>query len=237
MSTPSDPAQGQPDPGQQGRPAYGTGYGGVQYPYPEGQAPAPQPPVQPYPGPANQGQSYPYNPYGQASPYGQSPYGGYPAGLDDKASGPVTRPGIMVLALVLKVLAALPYLAFGVLFLVVPLDASLIPPELLDAPELAEAGLTTETLLSVVRVIGGFFAVLAVLYILFAVLAFAGRNWSRILVTVMTVGFALFLLFAAVSGGAADPASAAILLGPVALAVAGVVILFLPASNAYFSRR
>lgn len=234
VSTPSDPSQGQPDPGQQPRPTYGTGYGGVQYPYPEGQAPAQQPPVQPYPDQPQQG--YPYNPYGQSSPYGQSPYGP-PAGLGDKGPAPVARPGIMVVGLVLKLLAALPFLAFGVLFLVVPLDASLIPPEVLDAPELAEAGVTPEVLLSFVRVIGGFFAVLSLLYVLFAVLAFTGRNWARILVTVMTVGFGLFLLFGAASGGAGDPASAAILLGPLVLAVVGVVTLFLPASNAYFSRR
>lgn len=250
VSTPSDPTKGQPDPGQQAPPTYGTGYGGVQYPYPEGQAPAPQQPYpgqqsspgqqshpgqQPYPGQAPQG--YPYNPYAPSSPYGQSPYGGHPAGLDDKASGPVARPGILVVALVLKVLAALPFLAFGVLVLVAPLDSSTIPPEVLDNPDIAAAGVTVETLLSIVRVFGVVFVVLSLLYVLFAVLAFLGRNWSRILVTVMTAGFSLFLLFAAVSGGAADPASAGILLLPVVLAVAGVVILFLPASNAYFARR
>lgn len=230
MSTPPDPQQGQPYPGQQpqGTPQpYGTGYGGAQYPYAGDQGL----------GPGQQPQGYPYNPYAQPSPYGQSPYGGgqYPAGLDDKAAGPAVRPGIMVLGLVLMILAALPFLAFGVLFLVVPLDTSLIPPEVLDAPELARSGLTAETLLSFVRILGGIFAVLALLYILFAALAFAGRNWSRILVTVMTVGFSLFLLLGAVSGGAADAASAGILLAPVVLGVAGVVILFLSASNRFFS--
>jgi hypothetical protein len=231
VSTPPDPQQGQPYPGQQ---PYGTGYGGVQYPYPgdQGLAPGQQP------------QGYPYNPYAQPTagqnpygqnPYAQSPYGTGPAGLGDKGPGPVARPGILVLGLVLMVLAALPFLAFGVLFLVVPLDTSLIPPELLDAPELAQAGITAESLLTFVRILGGVFAVLAVLYILFAVLAFAGRNWSRILVTVMTVGFSLFLVLGAVSGGVADPASAGILLAPVVLGVAGVVILFLAPSNRFFS--
>lgn len=223
VSTPPDPQQqGQPYPGQQ---PYGTGYGGAQYPYPgdQGLAPGQQP------------QGYPYNPYAQSSPYGQSPYGTGPAGLDDKGAPPAVRPGIMVLGLVLMILAALPFLAFGVLFLVVPLDTSLIPPELLDAPELAQSGLTAQTLLSFVRIIGGIFAVLAALYVLFAALAFAGRNWSRILVTVMTVGFSAFLVLGAVSGGAADPASAGILLAPVLLGVAGVVILFLAPSSRYFS--
>ncbi len=241
VSTPPDPQQGQPHPGQQPQDTpqqpYGTGYGGAQYPYPgdQGLAPGQQPqgyPYNPYAQPSPYGQS----PYGQA-PYGQAPYGGgqYPAGLGDKAGAPAVRPGIMVLGLVLMILAALPFLAFGILFLVVPLDTSFIPPEVLDAPELAQSGLTAETLLSFVRIIGGIFAVLAVLYILFAVLAFLGRNWSRILVTVMTVGFSLFLVLGAVSGGAADPASAGILLAPVLLGIAGVVILFLAPSSRYFS--
>jgi hypothetical protein len=229
------PGAGQ-QPGQQ---AYGTGYGGVQYPYPEGQAPAGQSypgqgqPGQPYPGQQGQ-QGYPYNPYGQ-TPYGQSPYGGYPAGLDDRGSAPARRPGILVLGLVLQILAALPFLVFGAIVLAVPLDAATIPPEVLDNPDLAAAGVTVETLLSLVRVFGGIFVGLSLIYIVFAVVAFTGRNWARILVTVMTVGFSLFLLFAAFTGGAADPASAGILLLPVLLAVLGVVILFLPASNAWFS--
>jgi hypothetical protein len=228
------PQQGQPYPGQQPQgtppPPYGTGYGGTQYPYPgdQGLAPGQQP------------QGYPYNPYGQSpygqSPYGQSPYGGgYPAGLDDKATARADRPGIMVLGLVLMILAALPFLAFGVLFLVVPLDSTTIPPEVFNNPQLAEAGVTAETLISILRVFGGVFVVLALLYIVFAVLAFLGRNWSRILVTVMTVGFSLFLLLGAVSGGAADATSIAILLAPVVLALAGVAIMFTPPARQYFA--
>lgn len=229
VSTPPDPQQGQPYPGQQPQgtpPPYGTGYGGTQYPYPgdQGLEPGQQP------------QGYPYNPYAQPTPYGQSPYGGgqYPAGLD-KAAAPAVRPGIMVLGLVLMILAALPFLAFGVLFLVVPLDSTTIPPEVFNNPQLAEAGVTAETLISILRVFGGVFVVLALLYITFAILAFLGRNWSRILVTVMTVGFSLFLLLGAVSGGAADAASIVILLTPVVLAAAGVAILFVPAARQYFA--
>lgn len=230
MSTPPDPQQGPPQPGQQPPDApqpYGTGYGGAQYPYPgdQGLAPGQQP------------QGYPYNPYAQASPYGQPPYGGgqYPAGLDDKATAPAVRPGVMVLGLVLLILSALPFLVFGVAFLVVPLDTSLIPPDLLDTPELAGSGITAETLLSFVRILGGIILVLAALYVVFAVLAFVGHNWARILVAVMTGGFSLFLLFGAFSGGAADPASAAIVLAPVGLAVAGVVLMFVTASSRYFA--
>ena len=47
-------------------------------------------------------------------------------------------------------------------------------------------------------------AVVALLYMLFAVLAFRGRNWARIMVTVMTIGFALLLLSGLVTGTAGD---------------------------------
>ena len=67
-------------------------------------------------------------------------------------------------------------------------------------PALAEAGVTPDLLVSAVRVAGGLMAVLALLYVIFAVLAFRGRNWARILVTVMTVGFALLLLSGLVTG-------------------------------------
>ena len=249
VTTPPDPQQGQPPPGQQPAP-YGTGYGGVQYPHPDG---AGQQPAAPYgtgyggaqypnagPNPEQGRPSYGQPAYGQQPPPGgypyqpYSPYGG-PAGMGEKVV-PAERPGIMVLGLVLKILAALPFLAFGVLFLLAPLDDTTIPPELLDNPQLAAAGVTVETLVSFVRVAGGIFVVLALLYIVFAVLAFTGRNWARILVTVMTVGFTAFLLLGLAGGvSAADLPSLLILLALIVLPVAGVVILFLPASNAYFS--
>ncbi len=235
MTTPPDP-KGQPHPVQQPAP-YGTGYGGARYPHPGGdQPPYGQQPAygQPVYGQPAHGQQ----PYGQQPPgeYPYSPYGTGPAGLGGPDGAPARRPAIMVLALVLKILAMLPFLAAGVLFLLLPLDAATLPPGLVDNAQLAEAGITTETLVSFVRIIGGVFLALALLYVLFAALAFTGRNWARILVTVMTVGFVAFLLLGLTGGvNAADPATLAFLLGLIILPVAGVVILFLPPSNRYFS--
>jgi hypothetical protein len=250
VTTPPDPQQGQPAPGQPPA-SYGTGYGGAKYPNPAGSTP-PGPgagPGQPSYGTGYGGVQYPNTgpaPDQAQQPYGQQPYGGYPynpyspygspAGLGSKDVPPAERPAIMVVGLVLTILAALPFLAFGVLFLLAPLDSATLPAEVLDNPQLVEAGVTIETIVGIVRAAGGIFVVLALLYIVFSVLAFTGRNWARILVTVMTVGFTAFLLLGLTGGvAAADPASLVILVALIVLPVAGVVILFLPQSNAYFS--
>lgn len=226
MTTPPDPEKGQPNPGPYGPPpgSYGTGYGGAQYPYPGDQGPTP-------PGGPSPSTGYPYNPY---NPYGENRY---PAGLDDKTPPPPVRPGAMVVGLVLMILAALPFLAFGALFLVVPFDADTIPPELLNNPQLADAGITPELLVSALRTAGGILLVLSLIYVVFAVIAFTGRNWARILVAVMTAGFSLVLLLGLAGGGATDVISVVIILLPVLLSVGGVTLFFLAPSNRYFATR
>lgn len=205
-------------------PRYATGYGGARYPLPEG---APQPPAPSTPtGPGDR-------PPAQYSPYG--PYSPPPAGLQAGDPERPARPGLMVLGLVLLVLAALPFLVFGVVFLV---GSDLIPPNILDNPQLRDAGVTDiGVLVAAIRLLGGVFTVLALLYVLFAVLAFTGRNWARILVAVMTAGFSAVLLLGLVSGAGADPASAATLLVPVLLAVGGLVTWFVPQANRWYAAR
>lgn len=224
MTTPPDPEQGQPNPGPYS-PApgsYGTGYGGVRYPYPGDQGSTP---------PAT---GYPYNPY---NPYGGSGTDQYPAGLDQTTPPAAPRPAALVAGLVLMILAALPFLFFGALFLLLPFDASTIPPELLDNPQVAAAGVTPEALVSLLRTAGGILLALSLLYIGFAVLAFTGRSWARILVTVMTTGFSVMLLLGLASGGAADVASAVLILLPIVLSVGGLTLFFLGSSNRYFATR
>ncbi len=210
-------------------PRYGTGYGGARYPLPEGgqqQPPAEQPggPYAPQSGP-----------YAQYSPYG--PYTPPPAGLEEQVERPA-RPGVVVVGLVLLLLAALPFLAFGLLFLLVPLGPDVLPPTILDNPQLRDAGITDiGVLVSAVRFLGGLFAVLALVYAVFVVIGFTGRNWARILVAVMSAGFAAFLLLGLVSGGAGDPASALILLVPVLLVVGGIATWFVPQANRWYAAR
>lgn len=209
-------------------PRYGTGYGGARYPLPPGQE---QQPTQQAPQQMPQG-GYPY---GQYSPYG--PYSPPAPGLES-VQPPPRRPGIVTLGLVLVVLSALPFLAFGVLFLVVPLGPDLLPPDILDTPQFRDAGITdVELLITGFRVVAGLLAGLALIYLLFAVFAFTGRNWARILVAVMTAGFAAFLLLGALSALGADPVGLVILVVPVVLAVGGVATWFAPQANRWYASR
>jgi hypothetical protein len=143
----------------------------------------------------------------------------------------------MLLGLVLLILSTVPFLAFGTLILLVPIDTSVLPPELNLEQQLAQAGLTLETLVSFLRVVGAVALVLALLYILFAVLAFRGRNSARIVLTVMTVLFTMLLLLSTFGGAAGDPGSLLILLLIVAASVGGTITYFLPDSSRFFASR
>jgi hypothetical protein len=130
-----------------------------------------------------------------------------------------------------------PYLGIGAILLVVPLDLSVVPPEIGLDEQLRQANLTPEDLVTALRVMAGTILVLALLYILFAVLAFLGHSWARIVVTIMTAGFTILMLLIAVSalmGG--DIVSTVLALMPVALIVGGTVIMFLADSSRWFQR-
>jgi hypothetical protein len=221
VTTPQDPGQPPYNPYEQPG-SYRAGQQPGQY------SSAPLPGQQPYP-------AQPYPAPGQP-PYGYSPYGSpvppLPAGPGDDA--PVRRPGAMALGLVLMVVAAVPFLFLGVSALLTPLAASDIPPETLNDPRLTAAGITPELLISAARVLAGVFIVVALLYLLLATFAFRGRNWARILVTVLSVGFVLLL--AAVLVGGAGVGGLLVVVAVVAVAVVGgVVTLFLPDSNRFFA--
>jgi hypothetical protein len=67
------------------------------------------------------------------------------------------------------------------------------------------------------------------------VLAFLGKNWARIVLTIMTVIYTLVLL-AALTTAAGDTGSMLVFLVIVGACVVGTVILFLPAPSRYFGR-
>jgi hypothetical protein len=228
----------QPQYGQYGGGQYGSGqqpqygqYGsGGQY----GQQPA-------YGQPGSYG-NQPYGQYGN-QPYGSpdskdayaySPYGTPPPYSAGSADDSARRPGVMLGALIMLILSALPFLAVGVL-LAVAIGAEVLPAELFNDPRLAEAGVTPDVLISALRVGGAVMAVLALLYIIFAVLAFRGRNWARVLVTVLTVGFALLLLSGLVTGTTADASGLIVLLVIIALSVGGTVLMYLPPAARFFA--
>lgn len=228
------PTTAYPLPGQNDRP--GVGQAGQQPGQPGhqqyGQPPGPYGAPPPSPGgpPA-------YNPYGAGPSYaGTSGLDG--AGLGD--SQPVRRPGSVVLALILFILSALPYLIFGAIFAIFAGNAvNALPPEALTPFQ--NAGIDPATFLLAAGLV---FVVPALIYILLAILAFRGSNGGRIAVTVLTVIFVLGVVGLVVAGltGAAsaggtlslDVTSSLILFGPAVLAVIGVILLFGGAANRFF---
>lgn len=217
-------------------PGDGPQYGGPQYnPYGQpgsyragqepGQYTSSPPAGQPYPAPGQQ--PYGYNPYGGQ----QGP--GYPAGFAEGTDAPAARPGLMVLGLVLMILAALPFLVGGIVGLA-GLDTQSISDQLLNNPQFAAAGATPELVASLIQVMSVALLVGAIVYLLLAISAFRGRNWARITVTVLSAGFVLLLVAGLAGAGGAGGVLGFVLFLLVAV-VAGVVILFMPDSNRYFS--
>jgi hypothetical protein len=141
----------------------------------------------------------------------------------------------MILSLVSMILASLPFVVFGVALLLVR-DAGQVPAQLLDSPRLQEAGATPELLISAMRLVGGIVLAVALVYVFFAVMAFARRKWARVVTTVLSVGFVLLLAAGLVSSlGAVDIASVfAVLL---VMILGAVAILFSPGANAWYAYR
>jgi len=180
---------------------------------------------------------YVYNPYGNVTyPASYPSYPTPPAGLGpDDASPPAHRPGSVTVGLVLAVISALPYLLVG--FLAVAAAGTIeaaVPPEQLA--QLQQVGVHLE---QVVRSTGVVLLVVALLFVLLAVLAWTGRRWARALLAAMTTGFVLmaFVSVAAASsqGVAMDGASLVVIAGPALLAVAAVALMFGSAARAWFS--
>lgn len=240
MSTPGNGPQydpyGQPgsyragqQPGQYtSSPLPGQGY---QQPSPsQGQQPYPAPGQQSYPAPGQQAYPAPGPPYAGYDPYGGSAQPGF--GKEPEPAP--ARPGLMVLAFVLMLLVALPFLVVGVGGLVLPINAADIPPQLLTDPQMVKAGATPELLIQAARLLAGVMLVVAVVYLVLAIFAFRGRNWARIIVAVLSVGFALLLLTAVV-GGATAGGAIGLLVALLVFLIGSVVILFLPDSQRWFS--
>ena len=108
----------------------------------------------------------------------------------------------MVVVPVLMVLAALPFLLFGALFVAAPVAG--IAQEVLASPNMQAAGATEALVVSAMRMLGGVILGVALLYLVFGFLAFAGRNWARIVTAVLTGGFVLLLVAGLVASGGRD---------------------------------
>jgi len=181
------------------------------------------------------------------NPYGQQPYpdpSQYPAAFPGEIP-PVRRPGSLFFALLLHLLSTLPFLGAAAAILIG--GAAIL--SMIPAEQLAE--FQTLVGVDVVGLVFGFavfVGVLALLFVLLSILAVAGRNWARILVTVMTVFFVLlngFWTVIYVGGAAAGQTLAAgefliglaIIAGPGVLALIGTILMFLPAANRFYASR
>jgi hypothetical protein len=213
--------------------------GGAPYPNPYTDRPpagAPGSPYDPQPGSSADAPPYVYNPYGNYS-YPSS-YPVPPAGLgSDDAAVPVRRPGSLHLALVLLLVAAVPYLLSGLLMVVGAGEVEAALPEA-QLQQLRDLGVDIE---QVVRTAGVLMLGVAAVFVLLAVLAWTGRRVARGLLAALTAGFVLMVLVvvlgASAQGTAVDAGSLLVVGGPAVLAVIGVVLMFRPAARAWFDRR
>lgn len=182
-----------------------------------------------------------YNPYGQQFPAVEQYPQGYPM------PEPARRPAGMVVALLLHLLSALPFLA-GAAALIA---GSASVRSMLPADQLAEfEQLTGVDPFAVLYGFAAFLGVVALLFLLFAVLAFVRRNVARVLVTLMTLVFVVLTglaVFAGLAGGVVtDPSLGGtgelvggliVLAAPALLALVGTILLFTPAANRFYRTR
>lgn len=117
------------------------------------------------------------------------------------------------------------WIAVGVLLAVIAIVGSFRP---VDVSALPETERSFAALVPISAAVGGTIA--GLLHVLFAVFLLRGKNWARI---VLTVVGALTLIGLAMKMALGDWASGISLV----LTVAAIVLMYLPASNAYFRRR
>ncbi|MEV1294999.1 hypothetical protein [Pseudonocardia sp. NPDC049635] len=217
------------NPGEQGAPQYyrpgpSTGHYPQypQNPYPNGWTPAAPAPAQ-QPGPQwNTGSA----PQGWGQP---------PAGLAPGGTAPVARPRQVVTALILLIAAALPFVLMGATAMAAEIDQAALDQAGVPRAELesvmAQAGVTMDQLTQLVRVMGGVFLVLALVYAALAVVAFLGRPGARLALAVLTAvyGLPLLLLMA--------PSIPVFAVAILAIASTGVVLLYGRAAKEWYASR
>lgn len=163
-----------------------------------------------------------YDPYGAPRPPRErsSPFAPPP-------TAPSRRPQQVLIAVGLLALSALPWLAFGLAFSLLPLNVRGV----IDAGTLAGsplAGYTAEDIAAAVRVVAVISAVVSVGYLVLVGLTYGRHNWARILVTVLTGVFAALLLVVLVQ-------TLSPIVGLLVVPVAGAALLFTRPVSAWFA--
>lgn len=240
---PSDPQPGQgygPQPGQQ--------YPGQQYPQqqnPGQQNPQPGYPQQQYPGQNYPGQNYPGQQYPeqgypqQGYPQQGYPQQAYPGGYPGEAQLPAaaTAPTTVTAAFFAYLATAL----LSLISIVVALNSDIWAQAIAEGTRSANTSdITAEQLVSITKgLIVGIGIVSLGVYLLFAFKMRAGRNWARITLTV----FSAISLLSTVNStssvtieGRVYSSSGSQLTGWIGalLALAAIVLMYMPASNVYF---
>lgn len=143
-----------------------------------------------------------------------APYAGpFPAGLDAIELPRVPRPPVLIIALLLHLLSGLPFVFVGA----VVLDG-------VDGLAAGDAQLAGGVLLAVGLVFCGL-----------AGAAFAGWNWARMVLGVLTGSIAVLLLVVLVNGTIAMPAGRTAVTMLLVAAVGAAVLMFLPGCAQFFA--
>ena len=187
-----------------------------------------------YPNPQYQSPQYqnPQYPGAQGSPY---PGGGYPGQVQYGQVTQPAAPGTVKGAFLIYLLAAL----LAALGIVLSLTSSVWDDAIAAAGN--DSGVSTQTLVNTAKIVTVVVsAILLALYLLFAFKMRAGRNWARVVLTVLSA-LSIASSFSAsasvtVNGNVYKSTStqATGWIGA-ALGIIAIVLMFLPASNAYFS--
>lgn len=221
---------------------------GGQQPHGGPQQPGGQPYGQQYPGPPQGGQQQPYGqqyggppppgyqPYGQQQPYGGQPYGPPGGGVAvEKPKEVETAFRLLIAFIVLGVIGTVLSFVLASTTVGAAIGTTELPPGVSSSDI---TGIAT----GVVIGIGVLFLVLYGLGLLFTFKMRQGRNWARIVLTIVSAIYVLFWLISL--GGIGQMVSAGIVglvsvvLGVVQLLliVGALYFMFRPAANQYFQQ-
>ncbi|MFC7656135.1 hypothetical protein ACFQV8_06010 [Pseudonocardia benzenivorans] len=147
--------------------------------------------------------------------------------------------------MILLVISALPYLAYGV---VIALASNQLTSRI-STDDLAKLQQANINLTQIALIAGVVLIAFAVLHIALSIAAFMGRNGGRVTVTVFVVLYTLLIaggvasLFALAGQRgvtvdlAVDPLGLAIGVGPLVLAIVGVILLYAGGASTWFRSR
>jgi hypothetical protein len=235
---PSNPTQGNPPPGHPSQGYPNQGYPNQGYPtqgYPTQQPNSGQ---QPYPG-----QGYPGQPGQQGGYPTQAPYqgaAGYPGAYPGGAGLPPepVRPNTVNLAFWCWILTTVASLVGLIITLTASVWTDAVNAGIRQSGQ--SVNIDVQSLVNTVKIISViFFLIFAAVYLLFAFKMRAGRNWARIVLTVFGALSLLSTFTSSTSSVTVNGQTYASNSGPGwvtgLLALAGIVLMYLPQSNQFFA--